>query len=158
MYFWNIKQLIQDLKNNQVTQAQFKNYYLVSGIFVLLGYFVYSQTAVTDLKISFASLLIQCGLLITWLSLIFNANGGEQGQQFLNRFIALMLPISIRVAVAMVFIWLTFEFLIQGYKTEVSAEQAVLIQNLLNAAFDVVISFMVYWRIYVAMRQVNTPA
>ena len=36
MYFWNTKQLIQDIKTKQVTQAEFKNYYIGSAVITLL--------------------------------------------------------------------------------------------------------------------------
>ena len=59
MYFWRTDQLIDDLKQNRVTQADFKNYYLVSGILILLGFFALSQTAVEELKISLAGFVIR---------------------------------------------------------------------------------------------------
>ena len=155
MYFGNVKQLVEDLKTHQVTQTQFKNYYLVSIIFVLLNYLLMSQLEIMDLNIQAATTLVQLGLLITWVNILFKANGGEQGQQFLNRVVALSLPIGIRVTVAMVLIWTILEFFIQGYKTQVSTEQVILIENGLNAALEMSISFVFYWRVYVAICQVN---
>ena len=158
MYIWNINQLVDDLKSNKVTQRQFKNYYLVSITFVLLNYLLMSQLEIMDLKIQAATTLIEFGLLITWVNILFKTNGGEQGKQFLNRIAALSLPIGIRVTVAMVFIWVFFEFLIRGYKTEVSTEQVILIESYITAASEISISFVFYWRMYVAMARVNAAS
>ena len=56
MYFWRTDLLIEDLKQNRVTYADFKNYYLVSSILILLSFFALSQAETEDLKISLAYL------------------------------------------------------------------------------------------------------
>lgn len=68
MYFWRTDQLIDDLKQNSVTQADFKNYYLVSSIFILLSFFSLSQTGGEELKISLAGFVINLGLLVSWIN------------------------------------------------------------------------------------------
>ena len=68
MYFWRTDLLIEDLKQNRVTQADFKNYYLVCSILILLSFFALSQAETEDLKISLASLIINIGLLITCIT------------------------------------------------------------------------------------------
>lgn len=116
MYFWRTDLLIKDLKQNRVTQADFKNYYLVSGILILLGFFALSQTAVEELKISLAVFLINLGLLISWINAAFKANGGEQGQNFLNRFIALYLTITIKITIFSIVVMICFELIFNVFK------------------------------------------
>ena len=76
MYLWRTDKLIDDLKQNKVNQAEFKNYYLASGVIVLLGIFAASQIEPEDVKTSLALFLINLGLLISWTNVIFKANGG----------------------------------------------------------------------------------
>jgi hypothetical protein len=80
MYFWNTTQLIKDLKNNQVSESDFKNYYVVSGILILFSIFLLSHLPTEDWKISLSVFLINSGLLMSWMNAIFKVNGGHQGQ------------------------------------------------------------------------------
>lgn len=155
MYFWNVERLIEDLKNNQVTEREFKNYYMVSSFLVLLTFFILAQMPAADIKIQFASFLIQFGLLITWINLIFKANHGDQGKQFVSRIIALYLPIGIRVTVFAVILWSFGEYITKDYKIQESPERVYLIEQVKDCAFDVIVSFIIYWRIYVAIQKVN---
>ena len=156
MYFWRTDQLIDDLKQNRVTQADFKNYYLVSGILILLGFFALSQTAVKELKISLAVFLINLGLLISWINAAFKANGGEKGHAFLNRFIALYLPITIKITIFAIVVMICFELIFNVFKGQFDEFQLAHIDAIKSAVVDIATSFLIYWRIYVAIKKVNS--
>ncbi len=156
MYFWNTTKLIDDLKNNQLTEENFKNYYIVSGILMLLLFFIGNQAPAEEIKIGFALCLVNIGLLISWVNAIFKANGGHQGQQFLNRFVALYLPITIRVFVCIMLIFLVVEFfLIKMLHAYFEPEQMALMSQIIATIFDLMMSCMVYWRIYVGIKKIN---
>ena len=156
MYFWRTDLLIKDLKQNRVTQADFKNYYLVSGILILLGFFALSQTAVEELKISLAVFLINLGLLISWINAAFKANGGEHGQNFLNRFITLYLPITIKITIFAIVVMICFEVIFNVFKGQFDEVQLAHIDAIKSAVVDIATSFLIYWRIYVAIKKVSS--
>ncbi|MGA9699331.1 hypothetical protein ACVBEE_03350 [Acinetobacter sp. ANC 3781] len=156
MYFWRTDLLIEDLKQNRVTYADFKNYYLVSSILILLSFFALSQAETEDLKISLASLIINIGLLITWINAIFMANGGENGHAFLNRFIALYLPITIKITVFAIVAMICFELIFNIFKIRFNEAQLAHIDAIKSAGVDMATSFLIYWRICVAIKKVNS--
>lgn len=156
MYFWRTDQLIEDLKHNSVSQAQFKNYYLASGLIILLSFCVVSQTSSEEMKLSLAILVINIGLLISWTNAAFKANGGENGRDFLNRFIALYLPITIKTSVFFILAIFCFEIILTPFEGRFDEAQLAYIEALETAVVDISVSFVVYWRIYVAMGKVNT--
>lgn len=157
MYLWRTDKLIDDLKQNKVNQAEFKNYYLASGVIVLLGIFAASQIEPEDVKTSLALFLINLGLLISWTNAIFKANGGEQGHAFLNRLIALYLPIMLKVTAFIVILYSCILLIFNQFENYFDPAQFAHIKNLISMAVDVFSSFLVYWRIYIAIQKINSP-
>lgn len=156
MYFWRTDQLIDDLKQNRVTQGDFKNYYMVSGILILLGFFALSQTGVEELKISLAGFVIHLGLLISWTNAAFKANGGEKGYAFLNRFIALYLPITIKISIFAIVGMICYELIFNIFKGRFEEAELAHINAIESTVVDLVSSFLIYWRIWVAIKKVNS--
>lgn len=156
MYFWRTDLLIKDLKQNSVSQADFKNYYLVSGILILLGFFALSQTGIEELKISLAGFVINLGLLISWINAAFKANCGEKGHAFLNRFIALYLPITIKITIFAIVVMICFELIFKVFKGQFDEVQLAHIDAIKSIVVDIATSFLIYWRIYVAIKKVNS--
>lgn len=157
MYFWRTDKLIEDLKQNRVSQNEFKNYYLASSIVVLLGIFASSQAEPEELKISFALFLINLGLLISWINAIFKANGGEQGHAFLNRIIALYLPIMLKITAFIIVLYSLILFIFNQFEAYFDKAQFEHIKTLMSMVVDIFSSFLVYWRVYVAIKKINSP-
>lgn len=155
MYFWNTTQPIEDLKNNQVSQSDLKNYYLASAILILVSVFLISQLPAEDWKMSLSLCLINSGLLISWMNAIFKVNGADQGQHFLNRVIALYLPISIRVMVYFFFLILGFQFVLYGFEAQIQQHTFDKITRWSSTCFDIMMNFVVYWQVYIAMKKLN---
>lgn len=156
MYFWRTDQLIDDLKQNRVTQGDFKNYYMVSGILILLGFFALSQTGVEELKISLAGFVIHLGLLISWANAAFKSNGGEKGHAFLNRFIALYLPITIKISILAIVGMICYELIFNVFKGRFEEAKLAHINAIESTVVDLVTSFLIYWRIWIAIKKVNS--
>lgn len=156
MYFWNSTQLIKDLTNNQVSQADFKNYYVASSVLVLLSIFLLSQLPTEDWKMGLSVFLLNSGLLMSWMNAIFNANGGNQGQDFLNRIIALYLPISIKLIVYFIVITLIFQLFLNGFESQMPQATFDLINLWSSSCFEIIMNFVLYWRIYAAIKIINT--
>ncbi|NWK73649.1 hypothetical protein HYG93_04975 [Acinetobacter sp. SwsAc6] len=157
MYFWNVKQLIHDLKTHQVKQSQFKNYYIASSILILVSFFFVAITPEQPVRLNLATFVVNLGLLISWTNAIFKANGGEQGQQFLNRFFALYLPIVLKTLVIFVVAVILIELIWTNYSEEWSESELEKINEYKDVAIDPIFSCVVYWRIYRAMLKIQEP-
>ena len=157
MYFWNVKQLIHDLKTHQVKQSQFKNYYIASSILILVSFFFVAITPEQPVRLNLATFVVNLGLLISWTNAIFKANGGEQGQQFLNRFFALYLPIVLKTLVIFVVAVILIELIWTNYSEGWSEPELEKINEYKGVAIDPIFSCVVYWRIYRAMLKVREP-
>lgn len=157
MHFWNVNKLIDDLKENKVTESGFKNYYIASSILIFLSYLTLTLTPESSPTEAWASFVLQVGLLISWLNAIFKANGGEHGRDFLKRFIALYLPVTIQSIVIFLIIGIIIEAILPFVTSaldEMALKQFTIAKDLI---FEVVISTYIYWRIFKAIQRINQP-
>ena len=94
-------------------------------------------------------------MLISWINAIFKVNGGEKGRDFLKRIIALSLPITIQSLVLFLIVGISLQVIILVFAS--SLEEAMLKQLniVIDLIFEVIISTYIYWRIYVAVKQIN---
>ncbi|MGE8684151.1 MAG: hypothetical protein ACN6OV_06655 [Acinetobacter sp.] len=155
MHFWNVNKLIDDLKENKVTESCFKNYYIASSILIFLSYLTLTLTPESSPTEAWASFVLQVGLLISWLNAIFKANGGEHGRDFLKRFIALYLPVTIQSIVIFLIIGIIMEAILPFVTSaldEMALKQFTIAKDLI---FEVVISTYIYWRIFKAIQRIN---
>jgi hypothetical protein len=155
MYFWNVKRLVDDIRLNKVSETHYKNYYIASSILIFFSYLVLTLTAESKPAEAWASFILQIGLLISWLNAIFKVNGGEQGQDFLKRIIALYLPVTVQSLVLFIVVGIIIEALLPMLTVnmdEAALEHLSIIKDL---TFEVLVSCYIYWRIYKAMQQIN---
>jgi len=157
MYIWNVNRLVEDIRLNKVSETHYKNYYIASSILIFFSYLALTLTPESKLTEAWASFILQIGLLISWVNAIFKANGGEHGRDFLKRFIALYLPVTIQSLVLFILIAVVVEGLLP--MLTVNMDEAVLeqITTIKDLSFEVIISCYIYWRIYKAMQQINQP-
>ena len=156
MYFWNTSRLIDDLKQEKLTEENFKNYYICGGILFLFSIFILQISPKQNYQISMASFIINLGLLITWINVIFKANGGSRGHNFINRFVALYLPISIKLFVFFIFFYLCFITILTFFSERISEVLLVKINEASTQVIDTLYAFFVYWRIYKAIQKINS--
>ncbi|MBA2875435.1 hypothetical protein [Thermaerobacillus caldiproteolyticus] len=99
MYFWNVKALAEELMQKKITPQKKMQYLLafilVETISVELSYWlgIYSKANIYDVLYSFFS------IAINFLGVIFcyKANKRGDNQDFIERFVCIGLPISIRI-------------------------------------------------------------
>ena len=79
----------------------------------------------------------------------------EKGRDFLKRIIALSLPITIQSLVLFLIVGISLQVIILVFAS--SLEEAMLKQLniVMDLIFEVIISTYIYWRIYVAVKQIN---
>ena len=155
MYFWNVNKLVEDLKLNKVSETDFKNYYIVSAIIILLSYLALTLAPESTVSAAWASFILQIGLLISWINAIFKVNGGEKGRDFLKRIIALSLPITIQSLVLFLIVGISLQVIILVFASSLEEVMLKQLNIVMDLIFEVIISTYIYWRIYVAVKQIN---
>ena len=115
MYFWNTNKLIDDLKNERLATSDYKNYYLAGGVGALLMVFCMRFSPVTNMILSTIDIVLSIIMLIIGINLCFRVNGGNQGRQFLNRLICIVLPISIRILLVYFLFFIFFNDFVKFY-------------------------------------------
>ena len=156
MYFWNTKQLVADLKADRVSNSQLKNYYIGTTLMILTMMALVELGPEGRLDYVFTDWLVNIGLTITWLNLIFKANGGEDGRDFLNRMISISFPISIRVLVFGILIAFVLELLWLPWREQLNEAQAQLWENIVWIIFSMTLTCVGYWRAYVHIKDIAT--
>lgn len=102
MYFWNVKALSEDLKTRTMSQREKMKYFLafmVIGVIVTANFFLSfgSSEEINIILIieDFITIVITVGGII----LCYKANQAGDDFEFIDRFICLSLPITIRLTV-----------------------------------------------------------
>ena len=156
MYFWDVKKLTEDLKHNRVSAVEFKNYYIVLSLLLLAGQCLYSFSPAEESKMVLASLVIQVGLLLSWVNAMFHANGGQDGEMFLNRVISLSIPVTVKVSVYSTFIMITLKSIIELFGNTIGLSWSENGEQIFALLFELGLTCFIYWRIYVAIKRINT--
>ncbi len=100
MYFIRDKKLAQDLADNKVTQKQSMLYMLLLSIFCGLfmtntvGIVIWSETFSLSIYDRLTDLFFILTIIITFI-ISYRLNGGIGGQNFVERYVCLSLPITI---------------------------------------------------------------
>ncbi len=157
MYFWNTEKLIDDLKNNRLTEESFKNYYITVGLFTLLGMYAVHLAPRINPQSVIVEFVMSIGILITGLNALFAANGGKAGKYFLNRTVSLALPISIKLLVLSIIPYVifigTFQYLNGSFDKPGIIDPRL---EWFDTIFTLLIQLITYWRLYVALKKVNS--
>ncbi len=139
MYFWNTKQLAEDIKDNQVDEKDKMYYYLITLVFWNLSIFltggstdeIYASSIIEAILVSAVAII---GTLIT-----FSTNKGSHGVDYISRVIMLSIPLSIKVV-----IFFFLFFVIDGGDSMSMIPMMNLIAEIL-----------VYWRINLYLKYIN---
>ena len=94
--------------------------------------------------------------MISWINAAFKANGGEKGHAFLNRFIALYLPITIKITIFTIVGMICYELIFNVFKDRFNDAELAHIDAIESVVVDIATSFLIYWRIFVAIKKVNS--
>ncbi len=98
MYFWNIDKLAEDLRADKVSESEQTNYLIalqVVGVIAILGH---NSSSGSSIPIIFEGVVTLVAIYI-----ISQLNKAGDNKNFVQRFIALSLPLTIRIGL-MVFV------------------------------------------------------
>jgi hypothetical protein len=159
MYFWDSRQLAADLRNDAVPTATLRNYLMalliVGAPSVFLGLVDGQKPDVWDGIYTVGFLII----VILGIMHAYRANGGDQGTRFIEKSVALLLPLTIQsFAVAIVMAGVIY-FADSALTSRLSADGKVLTEKISSTIFALGLHAWVLWRLVVHLRDMpdETP-
>lgn len=100
MYFWNTKALAHELAADTLEKKHYKNYYLIAALVVSAVYYYGMYSPYYDVRVIGLECLLTLVIMFVGIQRCYVANGGDQGQHFMNRITALSFPILLQTTVA----------------------------------------------------------
>ena len=150
MYFWKTNKLSNEIKENTLTENDWKQYYLAVSILLLIS--IYSTQLVP--RINIESLIVEgvlsVAITVIGINITFKTNQNNNGTNFIARITALSFPIAIKIA--------TLSFL-YGIGIGVAKEMLALStenKEWATTIFTVLIQVLFFWRINVHLKYINT--
>lgn len=159
MYIWKTSKLIDDLKHNRLTSQNFKNYYIANALIAILGMYAIHLAPRYNSQSILVEMILSIGILISGINALFTANQRNAGHEFLNRIISLMLPITIKVVILSLILYLLvsgYLHYLDGSLTDPALANPAL--EWLDTAFSVTVQLVLFWRLYIALKKINDPS
>lgn len=100
IYFWNTKALAHELSADTLDKRHYKNYYLLAALVVSAVYYYGMFSPYFDVRVIGIEGILTLIIMFIGIQRTYVANGGDQGEHFLNRITALSFPILVQTTVA----------------------------------------------------------
>ena len=149
MYFWDSRRLAVDLRNDAVPASTLRNYLIALLIFgapsVFYGLYAGGSPDVWDGVRILGSLAI----IIIGILRAYQTNGGDDGSRFIEKSVALLLPLGIQSLVlfgALILAWVPVE---QALSARLSADGGALVSDLSSVLFEYALHGWLMWRLVV---------
>lgn len=153
MYFWNTKKLVADIKNNVLTENDYKNYYIAGGVLLLFVIFFAEIIPHSNILLgSIIKIVSSIFILIVGVNAAFRVCKSKK--DFIKQYLAVIFPIILKYLI--LFFILTFvivfifTFYVYGERKELDQMSLVW----LDVSMGVLYQIIVYWRAYVAIKQI----
>ena len=149
MYIWKTTSLATDIKNGDVGEREWKNYYLGLSIIFALSFYLAVLTPRESVVTVLVETIAIIGILIFGVSITYQSNKGDDGVDYISRMIALSLPITIKLLL------LSFIFgLLVGIFGEIISVSEITFEWLM-VAFTVIIQIIFFWRVNIHIKDIN---
>ena len=149
MYIWKTDKLSSEIKENTLTEKDWKQYFLAGAILITLSMYMIQTMPRTNMISLMVEGILMIVITIIGINIAFNANQENKGTNFVARITALSFPLSIKI------IAISFIFgIVLGFLNEldpISAEN----EEWVYAAFTVLIQIIFFWRIKVHLSYIN---
>lgn len=149
MYFWKTGSLVEDLKNNEVTERNFKNYYLASSLLMMISYYLAMTAPPENMTMMLIEAISSIGITVFGIGFVFKCNGGDSGSNFINKALCLSFPLMVKVFVAGFFIGVVAA----GFMEAGSLSQQII--EIAYTALGLLIQVIFFWRLAVHIQRVN---
>jgi len=152
MYFWNTKALSEDIKNNNLTDNDWKNYYLAGSIIITISMYLTSISPRIDMTSVLTEAILMIGILIFGVSITFNTHQDNDSSigSYISKMTALSLPLMVKFFVLAFVVGLLFGI---AEAADISNE---LIQTWGIVVMSVSIQSLLFWRLNVHLASINT--
>lgn len=145
MYFWNSRQLAEDIKKDSLSPKEYKNYYLLLGAGGFPVVFLSSAFPDPNYMVSQALMDMLIGLVITIIGIHKNyqANGGDQGKDFIQRSLVLALPITVKALTFMFSLILVWAVISEILKYPADSPYSMLFSQVIGHGTTV----LIFWQV-----------
>ena len=99
MYFWRVDRLVEDFRNDQVTEKEKLKYMILYGVFYAVAVNSAFSTAFESTYMDAVELLITASIAIFGTYYCYAKNRGGDGRDFVTRFMCIGLPVTVKVAI-----------------------------------------------------------
>lgn len=149
MYFWDSRRLAVDLRNDAVPASTLRNYFIALLILgapsVFYGLYAGGTPDVWDA----VRILGSIAIIIVGILRAYQTNGGDEGSRFIEKSVALLLPLGIQSFVlfgALFVAWVPVE---QALSARLSADGNALASDLSSVLFEHALYAWLMWRLVV---------
>lgn len=149
MYLWNTEFLATDIKNGNVSEREWKNYYLAISVFFTLALYLAVLIPTGSVISVLVEAIAMVGVLIFGVSITYQSNKGDNGVDYIPRMTALSLPITIKLLLLSVL----FGFLVGIVDEAASFSEAAF--DWLMTGFVVAMEALFFWRLNVHVKRIN---
>ncbi len=155
MYLWSTKGLIKELRDGSLDQKEKVKYFVVFLLMYNVGFelslFAQENYSIDDLT----SFVVNTVIMVVAIYLCFRINRDGDDVEFIDRFVCLGLPITIRFICSLfaILIGLSLLSIFFGDSFNPWAEE----DSLLVVVEGVAVEILFYWRIGVAIKLTSHP-
>jgi hypothetical protein len=151
MYFWKTNELAEAIKNGNVSERDWKSYYLASNIFLLVSIYLSAlspRSGGTILYLVEAALIV--AITIFGINFTFKTNEALNGNNYIARVTALGFPILIKIFIFGILIGFIDAGLAEAKIIEDASEPITL------TIFTVLAQAFFFWRVNFHLKIINT--
>jgi hypothetical protein len=150
MYIWKTDKLASEIKENTLSEKDWKDYFLASAILITVSMYMLQTMPRTNMFLLMIEAILMIAITVIGINIAFNANQENSGTNFVARITALSFPLSIKIIAT------SFVFgIILGFLNEmdpISTEN----EEWAYTAFTVLIQILFFWRIKIHLTYINT--
>ena len=159
MHFWNTKALGKELREGTVTQKDKMKYFLILLIIFGIPFSSYVAPKFDYTFVRFPGLILSIIINIWGVIFCYQANQKGDDKDFIDRFVCLSLPISIKLLL-LLFLSLSIGFIITvspGYEPELHDRRAAAVLVLIRLALQITY-FLWVWAYISEVSGADQPA
>ena len=150
MYFWNTAKLSNEIKENTLSEKDWKQYYLAVAILITVLMYLTILIERPYIEAIIVEAVLMVAIAIKGINIAFNTNKDINGSNFVARITALSFPITIKLIVLAIIIGIPLGFL--QALPELSAE----FHEWVSVAVSVLIQILYFRRINIHLGYINT--
>ena len=150
MYFWNTAKLSTEIKENTLSEIDWKQYYLAGTILITIAIYLIQLGERTYIEATIVEAILMIAITVKGINIAFDTNKNIDGSNFVARITALSFPITIKLIALSIIIGIPLAMLEQ--LPELSTE----FHEWVSVAFAVIIQVLYFRRINVHLGYINT--